>query len=138
MPDTVMFPPAVVVGEPDDYPLAVALVREVAAGHRPRVILDQPLPIAACSVVETLADSLDELDRDLVRLRRRRGAPPSIGGRIRQAAAEAELLGSYAHDLAESLKALRSAGAGVVIGKIGERSRPACADDERVNLRLLW
>lgn len=138
MPDIVMFPPAVVVGEADDYTLAAALVREVAAGHRPRVILDQPLPIVARSVVASLADSLDELDRDLARLRRRRGAPPSIGDRIRQAVAEAELLGSYAHEVAESLKELRSAGAGVVIGKIGERSRPPCADDERVNLRLLW
>lgn len=138
MPDTLMFPPAVVAGEADDHALAAALVREVAAGRHPRVILDQPLPIAARPVVETLADSLDELDRDLARLRRRRGAPSSIGGRIRQAVAEAELLGSYAHDVAESLGALHGVGAGIVTGRIGERSQPLCTDDERVNLRLIW
>lgn len=138
MPDTLMFPPAVVAGEADDHALAGALVREVAAGRHPRVILDQPLPIAARPVVETLADSLDELDRDLARLRRRRSATPSIGGRIRQAVAEAQLLGSYAHDVAESLAVLRGAGAGIVTGRIGERSQLPSADDGRVNLRLVW
>ena len=125
MPDTLMFPPAAVASEADDHALAAALMREVAASRHPRVILDQPLPIAASPVVETLADCLNELDRDLARLRRRRSAPPSIGGRIRQA-------------VAESLGALCGAGAGIVTGRIGERSQPPGADDGRVNLRLVW
>ena len=40
-----------------------------------------------------VAETLDELERDLARLRRRGALPPSAGGRIRLAVAEAALLG---------------------------------------------
>lgn len=136
MPDTVMFPPAVIADKAEDSVLAAALVREVAAGRHPRVTLDQPLPPAARSAAETLADSLDELDRDLARLRRRHGAPTSTGGRIRLAIAEADLLGGYVRDVAGTLAALRVAGAGVEKG--GERGQPSCVGGGGIILRLHW
>jgi hypothetical protein len=136
MPDTVMFPPAVIADKAGDRVLAAALVREVAAGRHPHVTLAQPLPPAARSAAETLADSLDELDRDLARLRRRHSAPTSAGGRIRLAIAEAELLGGYVRDVLQSLTALRLAGAEVE--KAGERSQPSCVDGDRIILRLQW
>jgi hypothetical protein len=80
MPDTVMFPQTAIAGNAEDGILAAALVREVAAGRHPRVTLDRPLLPAARSAAEILADSLDELDRDLARLRRRHSAPTSSGG----------------------------------------------------------
>lgn len=136
MPDTVMFPPAVIADKAEDSVLAAALVREVAAGRHPRVTLDQPLPPSARSAAETLADSLDELDRDLARLRRRHSAPTSAGGRIRLAIAEAELLGGYVRDVARTLAVLRLAGAEVE--KAGERGQPSCAAGDRIILRLHW
>lgn len=136
MPDTVMFPPAVIADKVEDRVLAAALVREVAAGRHPHVTLAQPLPPAARSAAETLADSLDELDRDLARLRRRHGAPTSTGGRIRLAIAEADLLGGYVRDVARTLAALRHAGAGVE--KAGERGQLSCADGDHIILRLQW
>ncbi len=102
MPDTLMFPQTAIAGNAEDGILAAALVREVAAGRHPRVTLDRPLPPAARSAAEILADSLDELDRDLARLRRRHSAPTSAGGRIRLAVAEAELLGGYVRDVAKT------------------------------------
>lgn len=74
MPDTLMIPSALVANGAEDRGLADALVREVALGRLPRVSLDAPLPPAARPVAETLAADLDELERDLARLRRRRGA----------------------------------------------------------------
>lgn len=139
MPDTLMVSSTVAAGEAEDRALAAALVRAIATGRRPRVGLDAPLPPAASPAVETLADALDELERDLARLRRRRGAPPSAGGRIRLAVAEAALLGGYARDVAEALAALRGAGARVVSVGAGERAAPPCAvDGGGVVLRLIW
>ncbi len=136
MPDTVMFPPAVIADKVEDRVLAAALVREVAAGRHPHVTLGQPLPPAARSAAETLADSFDELDRDLARLRRRHSAPTSAGGRIRLAITEAELLGGYVRDVLQTLTALRLTGAEVE--KAGERNRPSCTDGDRIVLHLQW
>ncbi|WP_372397145.1 hypothetical protein ABMY26_24040 [Azospirillum sp. HJ39] len=136
MPDTVMFPQTAIAGNAEDGSLAAALVREIAAGRHPRATLDRPLPPAARSAAETLADSLDELDRDLARLRRRHSAPTSTGGRIRLAMAEAELIGGYVGDVAKTLAALR--GAGAAVEKASERGQPLCVADERIILRLHW
>lgn len=139
MPDTLMVSSTVVASEAEDHALAAALVREIAAGRSPRAALDRPLPPVARPAVEALAEALDELDRDLTRLRRRRSAPPSAGGRIRLAAAEAELLGAYERDVAEALAALRGAGAAVVSARAGERNAPPCAvNGGGVVLRLIW
>jgi len=96
-------------------------------------------PPAARPVAETLAAALNEFERDLARLRRRRGAPQSAGGRIRLAVAEAALLGGYARDVTDALAALRDAGTGVVSVRAGERAAPPCAvDGGGVVLRLIW
>lgn len=137
MPDTLPFPPTMVV-DAEDRALAARLVHAIAAGCRARVTLDRPLPPAARPAVEALADELDELDRDLSRLRRRRGAPPSTGGRIRLAVAEAALLGGYVRDVAEALAALRGAGVGVVSGTTGKRRLPPPPAEACVVLRLHW
>lgn len=139
MPDTLPFPPTMVVDAEEDRALAARLVHAIAAGCRARVTLDRPLPPAARPAVEVLADGLDELDRDLSRLRRRRGAPPSTGGRIRLAVAEAALLGGYVRHVAEALAALRGAGVGVVSETTGERCPPPPPPAEAcVVLRLHW
>ena len=66
-------------------------------------------------------------------------APPSAGGRIRLAVAEASLLGGYARDVRDALAALRDAGTGVVSVRAGERPAPPCAvDGGGVVLRLIW
>lgn len=137
MPDTLMVS-STLVAEAEDRTAAAALVGAIATGRRPRVSLDAPLPPAARPTAEILADALDELERDLGRLRRRRGAPQSAGGRIRLAVAEAALLGGYARDVANTLAALRAAGVAVVSAETGERDGESDSDSRVVVLRLRW
>lgn len=131
MPDTLTCPPT-----PADRRTAARLVRQLAAGHAPRASLTQPLPATARLAAETLATTLDELERELAQLRHRHGETPGVGAEIRLATEQAALLGAYERDVTEALAALRRAGAAVAV-EVPDYLVPPTATGP-ATLRLRW